>query len=383
MWYLQMNAVLAMAGMIALLMVTQRWSSNKRVGLLLFNLGFLAVYSPRLAAFMAIYTAVNYIGFQFLSRVQRARRFWFLLWIAVNIIGVVLLRLFAMGTLHHPLFVAVITLGLIYQLLKVIDALYYAYYVGREAKASAIDYANYILFVPTFTSGPILKFRDFMADASKSYTVDALTFKVNSKRIILGMFKKIVVVTWMTALFDYVLKSQELHLWESLILMALFYVILYMDFSGYSDIAIGVGRLMGYQVPENFKKPFLAPTLTQFWRSWHASLGDWFRDHLFMPFSRQINNRWKAAGMALIIMLLMGLWHGFTWLYVYYGLYHGTVMAIENLLQKTTVNRKKVSSLYFYSRVALTQLIVMFSVIIYSGNMDTVMRIYKGLLQLG
>src|SRR5206468_7200830 len=125
---------------------------------------------------------------------------------------------------------------------------------------------------------------------------------------------------------------------ESLFLMIWFYALIFFDFSGYSDIAVGFGRLMGYNIPENFKKPFQSPTLTQYWRNWHATLGDWFRDHIFMFFSRQTPTRWTAAGLSLLIMVLIGLWHGFSWLYVLWGVYHGILMGLENLLNKTTVN---------------------------------------------
>ena len=92
-----------------------------------------------------------------------------------------------MGIFHNPLFDAIIYLGLIYNVLKVIDAYYFAYFFGKEGQVPAIDYANYLLFIPTFTSGPILKFRDFMADSKKPYNVDAALFEDSVKRIILGL----------------------------------------------------------------------------------------------------------------------------------------------------------------------------------------------------
>lgn len=381
MWYLNMNAVVAMAAMVAALMLTRWWPANKRVLLLAFNLGFLYVFSEKLALFYAAYTLLNYIAYVFLCRTTALRKLWFIAFIALNVAAVSLLRLYGMGTLHHPLFDAVVTLGLIYNVLKVIDALYFAYFLGREGKAPALDYANYILFVPTFTSGPILKFRDFIADAKKPYAVDAAAFEAGIKRIILGMFKKIVLVAWMTAVFDRVL-GLDLHTHQSLFLMVWFYALIYFDFSGYSDIAVGMGRLFGYNIPENFKKPFLSPTLTQYWRNWHATLGDWFRDHIFMFFSRSTPSRATGAGLALLIMTLIGLWHGFTWPYIAWGVYHGLLLAGENLLQKTTVNKKKSSRRYYYFRVALTQAFVTAAIIVYGGAPETVLRVYRGLFHL-
>lgn len=379
MWYLNMNAVVAMIGMILVLALTRWWPHNKRILLLAFNLCFLLVFSKKLFVFYVIYTLLNYLGFLFLCQATSWRKGWFITLIALNVAAVCSLRLFGMKVFENPLFDAVILLGLVYNVLKVIDAYYFSYFFGKDARTPALDYANYILFIPTFTSGPILKFRDFMADTKQPYKLNSSQVEDAVKRIILGLFKKIVLVTWMTDLFNH-MQQQELHTHESLFLMIWFYALIFFDFSGYSDIAIGFGRLMGYTIPENFKKPFQSPTLTQFWRNWHATLGDWFRDHIFMFFSRQAPSKATAAGLSILIMVLIGLWHGFSWLYFLYGLYHGIVMALENLLGKSTVNKKKVSKAYFLARCALTQLIVTVSVIIYSGSEDTVFKIYRGLL---
>jgi len=379
MWYLNMNAVMAMAGIAIVLGLTRRWQSNKRWLMLAFNLCFLLLFSQKLFAFYLGYTALNYLAFLWLSYAKRMRKPLFIGLIAANVAAVSSLRLLGMEVWTHPAFDAVITLGLIYNMLKVIDALYFAYFFGTEARARVLDYFNYILFIPTFTSGPILKFRDFMADAKQPYQVDAQQTEASIKRIILGMFKKIVVVAWMTEVFDDVLAG-GLHTHESLFLMIWFYALIYFDFSGYSDIAVGFGRLMGYNIPENFKKPFQSPTLTQYWRNWHATLGDWFRDHIFIFFSRQTPTKWTAAGLSVLIMVLIGLWHGFTWLYLAWGVYHGILLALENLLGKTTVNKRKVSRAYFWFRCALVQLFVTAAVIVYGGTAETVEKIYRGLL---
>ncbi|MGG1552377.1 MBOAT family O-acyltransferase [Paenibacillus ferrarius] len=379
MFYMHMNAIIAMIGMVAVLMLTRRWANNKRILMLIFSLCFLLLFSQKLFVFYAVYTIINYLGFIYLCRTSVWRKTAFIFGIAANVVGVFLgVRFFVMGIFHNPMFDAVIYLGLIYNVLKVIDAYYFAYFFGKDGEVPALDYANYVLFIPTFTSGPILKFRDFMADTKKPYSVDAKLFEDSVKRVILGLFKKIVLVTWMTSVFDYVLKG-ELYTLQSIFLLIWFYAIIYFDFSGYSDMAIGFGRLMGYTMPENFKKPFLSPSMTQFWRNWHATLGDFFRDHIFMFFSRKAPSRGLASALSILIMVLIGLWHGFTWLYFFYGLYHGLILAIENWFKITTVQRKKVSKTYFYFRCFVTQALVTISVIIYSSNYETVLRIYRGL----
>ncbi|GAA3412721.1 MBOAT family O-acyltransferase [Paenibacillus hodogayensis] len=378
-YLLNLHALAALLGMVVVLLLTRRWPHNKRILVLLFNLCFLYLFSRKLFLFSAVYVLINYAGYVWLCYAPKGKRLLFGAAIVLNVAGVSSLRLFGMNVLEHPLFDAIYLFGLIYTVLKVIDAYYFAYYIGKDGKAPLLDFVNYLLFIPTFTSGPILKFRDFMADSRKPYTVSAKDFEAGIKRIILGLFKKVVLVAGMTVVFHDVL-DHDLKFYHSLFLMIWFYALIYFDFSGYSDIAIGFGRLMGYTIPENFKQPFLSPTLTQYWRNWHATLGDWFRDHIFMIFSRRFSSRGAAAGLSIVIMLGIGLWHGFSWLYLLWGLYHGIWMAMESLLQLSLVNRKKVSRSYFYFRCICTQLIVTFAVIVYSGNSDVVLRIYKGLL---
>ncbi|RKN78907.1 MBOAT family O-acyltransferase [Paenibacillus ginsengarvi] len=378
-YLLNLHALAALLGIVIVLMLTRRWPLNKRILVLVFNLLFLYLFSRKLFLFSAVYVLVNYLGYLWLCHAPKGRRLLFGAAIVINVATVAGLRLFGMNVIEHPLFDAIYLFGLIYTVLKVIDAYYFAYYVGKDVKAPLLDFVNYLLFIPTFTSGPILKFRDFLADSKKPYTVSAADFEAGIKRVILGLFKKVVLVAGMTAVFHNVL-DHELRIYDSLFLMIWFYALIYFDFSGYSDIAIGFGRLMGYMIPENFKQPFLSPTLTQYWRNWHATLGDWFRDHIFMIFSRRFSSRWAAAGLSIIIMVCIGLWHGFTWLYVLWGVYHGVLMALESLLQLSLVNRKKVSRTYFYARCALTQLLVTAAVIVYSGNSDVVLRIYRGLV---
>ena len=118
-------------------------------------------------------------------------------------------------------------------------------------------------------------------------------------------------------------------------------MILYLDLSGYSDIAIAFGRLCGFIVPENFKKPWRAASFTVFWRSWHATLGDWIREHVFIMLMNKKLNRIKSAVVAIITMMVMSLWHGFYFSYLLSGLYTGFLLGLENLLGLTSPKKNK------------------------------------------
>ena len=385
MWYLSVSHLLAIAAVVGVLLVVAlfrgEWKGWVRNWVLLgFSVGFLGWYSGRLAVFYLAYALVNYGVFWVLARVGSGRRVLFAGGILLNVGVVFLFRLIDLGVVGSSWYAPVVYLGLIYNVLKAINTHYYAYYM--EKTVAFTHYLNYMLFIPTFTSGPILKLKEFDEDLERSHRMDGEAFESGVKRIVRGLFKKIVLVAVLMGVYEKVLAG-ELNAGESALLLATYYILLYFDFSGYSDLAIGFGTLMGFRVPENFKKPFSSPTLTQFWRNWHATLGDWFRDHVFVPVSRSVGqSRVFAAVMSMGIMLLVGVWHGFNWLFVLWGVYHGVLLLGENLLGQTMVNKRKVSKGYFVMRCVSTNVLVAFGTIFFSKDLATAGKILRGFAQL-
>jgi alginate O-acetyltransferase complex protein AlgI len=383
MWYLNVSMILSLLGtagvLILLAKAAPRGSAQlRKVVLLLFCVGFLWLYSKQLAVFYIAYSLVNFGLFTLLLRARRGRKALFAFAVLANVATVTAFRLFEEVLFASDLLAPVIMLGLIYNILKAINTMYYAYYI--EQKVPFLHYMNYMLFIPTFTSGPILKLKEFHEDLNKPQEVDAVRLEMSVKRIILGLFKKIVLVAVLMAVYEGLL-AKELQAYQGFLVLLTYYVMLYFDFSGYSDLAIGFGSLMGFRIPENFKKPFSSPTLTQFWRNWHASLGDWFRDHVFLLVSRRASqSRWWAGVISFGVMLLVGLWHGFNWLFIGWGLYHGILLLLENGLGQTTVNKRKTRPSVFWARCAVTNLFVMFGTIFFSRDLETAGRILRSFL---
>lgn len=200
------------------------------------------------------------------------------------------------------------------------------------------EFASYVLFFPTLAAGPIDRAERFAADLRAPYTLNATSFAWGAWRILVGMFKKFVLADTLAliALNDaHAMRAESaLGLWVMLYAYAFR---LYFDFAGYSDIAIGLGRLAGFTIPENFDRPYSKPTLTAFWNSWHMTLTNWVRAYFFNPASRALRTRAREASPALIIavsqiatMLLIGLWHGVTWNFAIWGLWHGVGLFIHN-----------------------------------------------------
>lgn len=381
MWYLNAYTIFSLFGVSALLGLLSAFAGSwgerlRRPVILLFSLGFLALYSEKLVVFSAVYVVINYGCYRWiLAAAKRWRKPVFAVSIVMNLSVLVVLRLFSGGVLSHPLYASVLTIGLIYTLLKVISTFYHALIVAEKPGPTLTEYASYLLFIPTFTSGPIMKFHEFLKDIRSSFRLTGEALELGVKRIIKGLFKKLVLVSLLLLVYNEMLAS-ELNPGLSAMVLLVFYVMLYFDFSGYSDIAVGFGHLLGIRVPENFKKPFSSPTLTQFWRNWHATLGDWFRDHIFLFWAGK--TRFSGAIISFVVMLLVGLWHGFVPLFILWGVYHGVLLFAETMLRQTTVNRRKVSRVSFALRCLGVNVLVAFGTIFFSDSTETALRILQG-----
>ncbi len=194
----------------------------------------------------------------------------------------------------------------------------------------AVDFLNYIFFFPILTAGPIERFQPFLSQSQHSQTFDLAFVGKGLPRILLGTFKKAV----LAELFGIVAVNLQKKgcsasmYWVALLAYA---IQIYLDFSGYSDIAVGVSRLFGYEVMENFDLPYLAQNLSQFWKRWHISLTRWFADYIFIPLGGSRVAFGRILLNTLIVMVVTGLWHGAEWHFVIWGLYHAGGMIIWRL----------------------------------------------------
>lgn len=166
----------------------------------------------------------------------------------------------------------------------------------------------FMLFPPTITSGPIQKYQDFRAqvDAPLPLTMPLVTQSVY--RITRGYFRKVVLAYVLDQMVKRLLGLPALNAYSSIAVVALLYLYFYFDFAGYSDVAIGFGGLMGIRVPENFRNPFLATSISEFWRHWHITLVDWLRENVFIPLGGMRSSRARVAFLGLLIMVLCGMW---------------------------------------------------------------------------
>ena len=215
---------------------------------------------------------------------------------------------------------------------------------GRLPAVSFLEYMTYLLFYPAFTAGPIDRIERFIKDLRKKVIFrDAPEIGLAGQRLALGLFKKFVVADGLALFALNAANAPQVQGagWTWLLVYA-YALQIYFDFSGYTDLAIGLGHLVGIALPENFNAPYFRPNLTQFWNNWHMTLTLWFRAYWFNPLTRALRTTKKAAGGAryspfevllvtqLSTMVLIGLWHGVAWNFVLWGAWHGVGLLAQN-----------------------------------------------------
>lgn len=200
----------------------------------------------------------------------------------------------------------------------------------KSKKPSFIDTALYISFFPQLIAGPILRYSYFVPQL-KNRMVHYKSFLYGLKRFIYGLAKKILIANTLAVPVDKIFALEGSHLNTAICWTGafLFTLQIYFDFSGYSDMAIGLGRMFGLKIPENFNYPFISRSITEFWRRWHISLSTWFRDYLYIPMGGNRKGNLRTYFNLWTVFFVCGLWHGAAWNFVAFGLLHGLAIVIE------------------------------------------------------
>lgn len=258
-------------------------------------------------------------------------------------------------------------------------------YDGVIKELKPVELFAFLLFFPTFESGPIDRSRRFSEDWNKRYTKKEYLDSVGTgiEKILLGLVYKFVLAALLYPALGALEKEYGL---LYLVLYAYCYgIYLFFDFAGFSSIAIGIGYLLGIRVPENFNKPFISIDMKDFWNRWHMSLSYWFRDFLFSRFVMTcIKKKWfssritVAATAYLVNMSIMGIWHGVKADYILYGVYHGLLLAGTEIFQKKSKLYKKYHKKRGYKICSwfITMNLVMFGFLIFSGHFLEVIEPY-------
>lgn len=220
----------------------------------------------------------------------------------------------------------VLPLGLSFYTFKLISYIVEVHRERLAAERDFVKFAAYVAFFPTIAAGPIDRPAPFLAQLSQPRTLTGQKVVSALRMILWGMFMKVCIADLLSPATDqlwaHIDQRRAADLWMGFLLYP---IQMYADFSGYSAMAIGTGRLLGLSVAQNFNRPFLARNVAEYWRRWHMSLTSWITDYVFMP----LNLRWRDYGKAgmccaiVVNLVVIGLWHGDSWTYALFGLYHG------------------------------------------------------------
>lgn len=199
------------------------------------------------------------------------------------------------------------------------------------AQRNIVDLGAYIAMFPQLIAGPIVRYRDIAAELKdRRHSPEGAA--EGTRRFLVGLSKKVILANSLGELATAFQSSGEKSVLFYWIYAVAFTLQIYFDFSGYSDMAIGLGRIFGFTFPENFNYPYLSGSVTEFWRRWHMTLGGWFRDYLYIPLGGNRVEKWKWVRNILIVWLATGLWHGAAWNFVLWGLGYGLLLLGEKCL---------------------------------------------------
>ena len=226
------------------------------------------------------------------------------------------------------------------------------------AQHNFIDFAAYVAMFPQLIAGPIVRYRD-IATQLKERTHSLEAAASGALRFAVGLGKKVLVANVLAQLVSaYKASAEQTALYAWLYTIA-FTLQIYFDFSGYSDMAIGLGRIFGFSFPENFRYPYIAKSITEFWRRWHMSLGTWFRDYLYIPLGGSRCSRIRHIFNILVVWMATGFWHGAAWNFVFWGLFYAVLLMAEKFFLLPALKKGRVLP-HVYVLLAVTLGFVLF-----------------------
>ncbi|MCR5843719.1 MAG: MBOAT family protein [Oscillospiraceae bacterium] len=232
--------------------------------------------------------------------------------------------------LHLPVPQIVLPIGISFYIFQSMSYVIDVYRGDADAQRNILSFGTYVALFPQLIAGPIVRYRDIALQLTGREETVSL-FASGAVKFIYGLAKKVLLANQMGLLADRMLLREggTLSAWVG---MAAYTLQIYFDFSGYSDMAIGLGRMFGFRFLKNFDYPYISQSITEFWRRWHMSLSSWFREYVYIPLGGNRRGLFRQCLNLLIVWLLTGLWHGASMNFVLWGLYYAVLLILEKLL---------------------------------------------------
>lgn len=360
-----------------------RLREGRNLVLLLFSLFFYGYGGPRFLLLMLLSIAVNYAGGLLAAPDRRRRRLWTGLVTAVNLglLGWFKYAGFLGANLNRiwtglPVPEVALPIGISFFTFQGLSYVLDVYRGEAAAERNPLRVALYISLFPQLVAGPIVRYTTVADEIrNRRETLDAFTD--GAVRFLFGLGKKMLLANQLGLLADQVYATRPEFLTTALAWLgaAAYTGQIYFDFSGYSDMAIGLGRMFGFHFLENFNYPYLSQSVTEFWRRWHISLSTWFRDYLYIPLGGNRCAHWKHIRNILVVWALTGLWHGAAWNFLCWGLYFGLLLLGEKYGWGRILERAPAALRHLYAMV----LIVVSWVLFRAETLDYAVRFLRAM----
>ena len=303
--------------------------------LLAASLFFYGWGEPKFLLFMVFSIAQGYVFARLIGRGRRKKLFLTLsLVLSFALLGYCKYADFfienfnAVTGLSLPLLKIALPIGISFYTFQIASYEIDVYRGDVAAQHNFIDFAAYVAMFPQLIAGPIVRYRD-IAPQLKERTHSLEAAASGASRFAVGLGKKVLVANVLAQLVSAYKASAEQTALYAWLYAGAFTLQIYFDFSGYSDMAIGLGRIFGFTFPENFRYPYIAKSITEFWRRWHMSLGTWFRDYLYIPLGGSRCSRIRHIFNILVVWMATGFWHGAAWNFVFWGLFYAVLLMAE------------------------------------------------------
>ncbi|MDF2592392.1 MAG: algI [Clostridia bacterium] len=316
----------------------------KNFVLLVFSLGFYGYGEPRSLLVMLFSISLNYVLGLLIDRYRgnKSKAYTILTLTVLGNLGVIgyykytdffienLNFLFGLST---PLLHIIMPIGISFFTFQGMSYVIDVYREQGKAQKNPLNVALYIALFPQLIAGPIVRYATVAEQINKRF-VDVYKFSSGIERFILGLSKKVLIANSMGLIADQVfaVQTSEYSVLLSWIGVLAYTAQIYFDFSGYSDMAIGLGRMFGFEFLENFNYPYISKSITEFWRRWHISLSTWFRDYVYISMGGNRVSQGKLIRNILLVWLLTGFWHGAAWNFIAWGLYFGLLLLLEKFV---------------------------------------------------
>lgn len=359
--------------------------SIKNFTLLVCSLVFYAWGEPRLVLLMLLTVFCGYILGLLTEKYPKYKKLFLALSVVLSLgflcyfkyVDFFIENINAITNLSIPLLKVTLPIGISFYTFQLLSYNIDVYRGQVQAQRNFIDLATYIALFPQLIAGPIVRYSDIALQLKeRTHTSDKTATGI--RRFVIGLSKKVLVANILGELCEIFKASDDKSILFFWLYAVSFCLHVYFDFSGYSDMAIGLGKMLGFDFMENFNYPYISKSITEFWRRWHISLGSWFKDYVYIPLGGSRVGKTRLLFNILVVWMLTGFWHGADWNFILWGLYFALLLVVEKIFLLKHLNRSKI-----VSHVYVLVLVIISFVIFNASSLKEAVQYIGGMFGAG